>query len=114
MSLEEEVALYKALSDTTRYRLLAFLAREGEVCVCAMGGALDVPDNKISKHLTVLRSAGMVVSRREGTWMYYRLIQPRSPAESSIHELLKSSMDWQQVISEDAKRMKEMCECDSK
>jgi len=111
MTIDEEVAIFKALSDVTRYRLLALLAREGEVCVCAMGGALGEPDNKISKHLTVLRSSKMVMARREGTWIYYRLVEPRSPMEQHLQNMLRSSADWQEVISEDGHRMASLGKC---
>ncbi|MFW6367212.1 MAG: ArsR/SmtB family transcription factor, partial [bacterium] len=66
--MHQEAELFKALSDPTRLRLVALLALHGEVCVCAMAEALDEPDFKISRHLRVLRSAGLVAARREGTW----------------------------------------------
>ncbi len=46
---------------------------EGEVCVCELMFALGESQPKISRHLALMREAGIVESRREGTWMHYRL-----------------------------------------
>ena len=46
---------------------------EGEVCVCEMTYALEESQPKISRHLALMREAGLVQSRREGTWMHYRV-----------------------------------------
>jgi ArsR family transcriptional regulator len=70
--------LFRALSDPTRLRLLLLLAAEGELCVCELTHALAVSQPKISRHLAMLREAGIVIDRREGLWIHYRL-SPKSP-----------------------------------
>jgi len=65
--------LFQALSDTTRLRSLLLLAREGELCVCELTHALDIIQPKVSRHLALLRDAGIVSDRRQGQWIYYRL-----------------------------------------
>jgi DNA-binding transcriptional ArsR family regulator len=72
--MDKEVNLFKALSDPVRLRLVFILAGGGEMCVCKLVEATDEPQFKISRHLGILRHAGLVESRREGTWMYYRLL----------------------------------------
>lgn len=69
--------VFDALADATRRRILALLADQGELCVCELTAALDEVQPKISRHLGVLKDAGVVLSRREGTWMYYRTAAPR-------------------------------------
>ncbi len=64
--------LFKALSDATRVRIVALLSH-GELCVCHLESGLDLPQPTISRHLAVLRAAGVVEPRRQGTWVYYRL-----------------------------------------
>lgn len=68
--------LFDALADATRRRILALLADQGELCVCELTAALDEIQPKISRHLGVLKDAGVVLSRRKGTWMYYRTAAP--------------------------------------
>ena len=70
---------FKALADPTRLRLLMLLAREGELCVCELTHALAEIQPKISRHLGLLRTAGLVLDRRQGQWIYYRL-NPKLPA----------------------------------
>jgi ArsR family transcriptional regulator, arsenate/arsenite/antimonite-responsive transcriptional repressor len=71
--------LFKALGDETRLRIVALLSH-GELCVCHIEEALRVSQPKVSRHLAILRAAGVVDPRRDGTWMYYRLA-PQADAE---------------------------------
>jgi ArsR family transcriptional regulator, arsenate/arsenite/antimonite-responsive transcriptional repressor len=71
---------FKALSDATRVAIVNRLAGAAEVCVCVFVDELGLSQPTISHHLRVLREAGLVESRRRGTWVYYRLI-PSAVAE---------------------------------
>lgn len=61
-----------AVADPSRVRILKLL-EPGELCVCQITAILDLAPATISKHLTLLRSAGLVQQRRDGKWVYYRL-----------------------------------------
>src|SRR5271155_1837223 len=74
-ALEETVELFKAFADPIRLRLLNLLS-EGEVCVCHLHEALDLPQSTVSRHLAYLRKRGLVVGRKEGLWVHYRLAKP--------------------------------------
>ena len=65
-------SLFKALGDPTRLRILGLLAG-GEVCVCDLHESLGVPQPRASRHLSYLRRAGLVKTRKEGLWVHYRL-----------------------------------------
>jgi ArsR family transcriptional regulator len=84
----------KLLSDPTRLRSLMLLLQEGELCVCELTYALDEIQPKISRHLAALRDAGIVIDRREGQWIYYR-ISPGLPAWSRdiLQSLRKAAHD---------------------
>ncbi len=71
--MDQQVAVFAALSDPLRLRSLALMAAFGGACVCQLSHALDVPQSKLSKHLAVLRSAGLVVTHRAAQWVLYRL-----------------------------------------
>ncbi|HFD79916.1 MAG TPA: metalloregulator ArsR/SmtB family transcription factor [Gammaproteobacteria bacterium] len=64
---------FKALADQTRLRCLVLLQQEGELCVCELTHALGMIQPKVSRHLAQLREGGIVSSRREGQWIFYRL-----------------------------------------
>lgn len=66
-------SLFATLSDPTRLRSLMLIQVEGEVCVCELTFTLKESQPKISRHLALMRETGIVESRREGTWMHYRI-----------------------------------------
>ena len=74
-ALHAYTTIFKALSDETRLRIYLLLG-EGEICVCQIQVALGMSQTKISRHLTVLRNAGLVFARRDGLWMYYSRTVP--------------------------------------
>ncbi len=63
----------KALGDPTRLTLAAALADGGELCVCDLAWVLERAQNLVSHHLRILRSEGLVTSRREGKMVIYAL-----------------------------------------
>lgn len=72
-------AVFKCLADETRARMTQLIAQEGELCVCELTAALEQSQPKISRHLALLRSSGLLQDRRAGQWVYYRL-HPQLPA----------------------------------
>lgn len=70
--LQEYAQLFKALGDETRLRMMGLL-RHGELCVCDLMEALDLPQSTASRHLSYLKNSQWVVGRRSGKWMYYKL-----------------------------------------
>ena len=103
--MHNETALFKVLADPTRLRLAVLLAIRGEKCVCQLVEALNEPGFKISRHLGIMRSAGMVVVRREGTWMHYKLAEPRDHLEECLQESLRDSLADHETIKVDLKRL---------
>lgn len=71
--------IFKCLGDETRLRMLMLIAGEGELCVCELTAALDDIQPKISRHLSQLREAELLLDRRQGQWIFYRL-NPKLPA----------------------------------
>ncbi len=78
----------RCLGDDIRMALVCLLREHGEVCVCELTAALAAPQPTVSRHLAQLRECGLVIARREGTWMHYRL-HPELPvwAKESIDTL---------------------------
>jgi ArsR family transcriptional regulator len=75
--------LFKAMADQTRLRILALLAG-GEVCVCDIHETLRIPQPRASRHLAYLRRTGLVLDRKEGLWVYYRLADPDDPVLQTL------------------------------
>jgi len=72
MNLDADT-LFRLLADTTRLRVVMLLQQAGELCVCELTHALDLSQPKISRHLAHLREGGLLLPRRDGLWMYYRI-----------------------------------------
>ena len=64
--------VFSALGDKTRLKMLRLLAKE-ELCACELMTALDLTQPTTSHHLGILERSGLVASRREGRWVFYRL-----------------------------------------
>lgn len=87
--------VFKSLADETRARATLLIATQGELCVCELMCALDDSQPKVSRHLAQLRSNGLLLDRRQGQWVYYRL-NPALPAW--VHDMLRTTAqanaDW--------------------
>jgi DNA-binding transcriptional ArsR family regulator len=66
-------AMFKLLGDPTRSRLLYALLEAGELCVCDLAAATGTQEATVSQALRLLRASGVVIGRREGRLVYYRL-----------------------------------------
>lgn len=81
----EPFKIYKALADQTRLRLVRLLAR-GPLNVNEIIDVLHMGQSRVSRHLKILSEAGLVTSRRQGTWIYYQVNQ--EPADPLTQESL--------------------------
>jgi ArsR family transcriptional regulator len=107
---------FKALSDETRLRILALLS-SGEMCVCDLMAILDLPQSTVSRHLATLRNAGWVEDRRQGVWMYYRLLDAEDAFSRELCTVLETHLsaspqalrDREALAAFRAGRMPESC-----
>jgi ArsR family transcriptional regulator len=70
--IEATQTVFKALSNEHRIRILEAL-RDGELCACEIQVVLDAPQSTVASHLRELKDAGLVNTRRQGKWTYYRI-----------------------------------------
>lgn len=73
------VQLFKLLADETRTTIVLLLREAGELCVCDLCIVTQQSQPKISRHIALLRDAELILDRREGKWIHYRL-SPHMPA----------------------------------
>ena len=91
--------LFKALADSTRLRILGLLLT-GEVCVCHIHDSLRITQPKASRHLAYLRRSGLVETRRQGLWIYYRLSDSSDPIVRTIRQAVTHVMGHVDVDSQ--------------
>jgi len=65
--------VFKALADPARVRIVEVLSTSDEMCVCNIMKQLGMTQPAVSHHLSVLKNAGLIQSRRQGQWIYYSL-----------------------------------------
>jgi len=99
------MAVTKALADANRVRILMFL-RHGELCLCQIIEILGLAPSTVSKHMTVLYQAGIVETRKEGRWMYYRLPKKNSPSGRNLLKWLENDLAEDERIAADEKKLK--------
>ena len=74
----DPVLIFKALGDELRLATMILIRQHEKLCVCELTAALDIAQPKASRHLAILRDAGLLGSERQGQWVYYSL-NPRLP-----------------------------------
>ena len=98
----------KAMADGNRLRALMALAG-GELCVCQIIEMLGLAPSTVSKHLSILHQAGLVEARKEGRWMYYRLVgRDSSKAGTEAIAWLRRNLAASPLIVEDTKTLKKI------
>ncbi len=113
----DPVAFFKSLADDTRLRMLLLICREQELCVCELTAALELSQPKVSRHLAQLRKAGLLLDRRQGQWVYYRLHNALPGWAKSVVELsladnqpyLQVNLDALALMGDGIERMQACC-----
>jgi ArsR family transcriptional regulator len=101
MSTEALQKIFKTLSDSTRVRILALLDRE-ELAVQELMDVLGMAQSRVSRHLGILREAGLLRDRREGTYVFYRFAPPRDGAWHDAWELARRELANDPIADRDA------------
>ncbi|MDF7807477.1 metalloregulator ArsR/SmtB family transcription factor [Pontiellaceae bacterium B12219] len=87
--------ILKALSDKNRARVVAALRRFDELCACQVTEVLQVKGATVSRHMAILQNAGLVESRKDGRWVYYKL---RNPAGSEpLFQWLEKALAGEEI-----------------
>jgi ArsR family transcriptional regulator, arsenate/arsenite/antimonite-responsive transcriptional repressor len=83
----------------------------GEICVCHIHECLRISQPKASRHLAYLRRAGLVATRREGLWIYYRLAEATDPVVLTVRQAVAHALGHVDAIRLDAQRLEKKTGC---
>jgi ArsR family transcriptional regulator len=100
--------MFRALGDETRLRIVALLVH-GELCVCHLETALGLNQPNASRQLGILKNAGIVASRRDGTWVYYGLTEQSHAHVASQLGALVKAFGAERSLRADHARLKKSC-----
>jgi ArsR family transcriptional regulator len=81
--------LFKGLADPTRLRI-ALLLLDRELCVCDLMVVLQLPQSTASRHMSRMKSAGLVADRRKGKWVHYRFVE--TPSVNELRAYMKRNL----------------------
>ena len=97
---------FKGLSDVTRLRIMNLLL-QGELCVCDIQRIIDGSQSMVSRHLNYLKHSGLVLDRRDGLRVFYRLAKENNPDLKAFHQFLRKVFKDKSVLVDDMKELKE-------
>ncbi len=97
---------FKGLADISRLRILSLLLH-GEFCGCDIQYVLDASQSNVSRHLTYLKNSGLVLDRRSGYRVYYRLTTKLSPDHKLLFDYLERAFRRDRLFAEDLKKLKD-------
>ena len=110
--LELILGLAGALADAARLRAFMALSR-GEMCVCQLQALLALAPSTVSKHMTILRQAGLVKMRKQGRWVHYRRADLADrPPIAALVECLDRALGRDARLHADRRRRREILACD--
>ena len=104
----EQIETFRLLGDETRLRALALMAQESELCVCELVAALELSQPKISRHLAALRDGGLLESRRDAQWVFYRVSESLAGWQKRVIEAALAGVANAPVLKEDKTRLEAM------
>jgi ArsR family transcriptional regulator len=110
--MKELEQYFKALADTNRLRILNLLLH-GELCVCDIQYVLEATQPNVSRHLSYLKNSGLVLDRRDGYRIFYRLAEPKQGATKRVFEFLRDAYKNEDQAQADKKRLREAIEAGS-
>ncbi len=111
--MREFMGAVKALADESRVRLLMAL-EHGELCVCQLIELAALAPSTVSKHLSILRQAGLIECRKDGRWVYYRLAADDAPPAARLAlEWVRECLADEAKVKEDRKRLKAILRMDT-
>ena len=89
--MEKFTDVFRALSDKTRLRILRLLTfRKQELCICEIMDSLKLAQYNISKHVRELKLAGLVKEKKEGRFVFYSMVNPKTGFARNLLKTIKS------------------------
>jgi ArsR family transcriptional regulator len=104
--MKELEQYFKALADRNRLRILNLLLH-GELCVCDIQFVLEASQPNVSRHLAYLKNSGLVLDRRDGFRIFYRLAEPKQGLKKKVFEFLQDTYKSEEKLQDDTRRLKE-------
>lgn len=103
--MQDLARVFQALGDEARLRILNLLFKTGELCVCDIESTTGFTQTKVSRHLSYLKSAGLLDCRQQGLWMLYKIAVPRNAEHRQLLECLQTILQSNPVAQRDSREI---------
>lgn len=110
--MDKVVKIFKALADRNRVRIVAALMEVEELCACQFVELLEVTGATTSRHLSVLQNGGLLTSRKDGRWIYFRL-KVEDENLKVIFDWIASELRISKDLSEDRMKLQDIISCEA-
>jgi ArsR family transcriptional regulator len=100
--LEKQEKILKALSDKNRIRIIKMLQIK-QLCVCEIREVLRLAISTVSKHLSILRDAGLIVDSKDGKWINYKINPKPEPLVANALLYIQLQLEDDATIIKDRK-----------
>jgi ArsR family transcriptional regulator, arsenate/arsenite/antimonite-responsive transcriptional repressor len=102
--MKTAVRVFKALADTNRIRILKMLQHK-PLCVCEITSILGLATSTVSKHLSILKAAGLITDRKDSKWVNYEIERkPENPEVRHALELVQDILEKDDTIKGDRRK----------
>lgn len=98
--MKDILSILKSLSDRNRLRTVSALMAHDELCACEITELLGVSGATVSKHLSILANAGIVTSRKEGRWIFFKIAQKNKQLKPVFKWLKHELKDDEDIIND--------------
>jgi ArsR family transcriptional regulator len=102
--MDQLIQIFKALSDKNRLRIVKMLEQKS-MCVCEITEILQLANSTVSKHLSILKNAGLIVSQKEGRWINYKINPESDKYVNTLEDIMKDWINDDPVIVEDREKV---------
>lgn len=102
--MDQLIQIFKALSDKNRLRIVKMLEQKS-MCVCEITEILQLANSTVSRHLSILKNAGLIVSQKEGRWINYKINPESDKYVNALKDIMKDWINDDPVIVEDREKV---------
>lgn len=98
--MDKLLKIFKALADKNRVRIMSMLTKK-ELCVCEITHVLELATSTVSKHLSILKDAGLINERKDGRWVNFKLAESDDPKIQNILEMINDAAKEEELLQID-------------
>lgn len=98
--------LFKSLGDENRLRILNLLIQQQELCVCELEVLLEMTQSNVSRHLSKLKTTGIISSSKDAQWVYYKINPEFKKENELLYRYLKEKFQENSLFIDDIERYK--------